>query len=143
MNTYTTSVESSYGIAQQLKNSPKLIYDARDETLISKLDNLKITYGKLINCYTKHMQLQDKLKVVLIQYMSENVYYVNLVCEGFSLAIKFNDYSLPDCYILDTDSTPLKQGFGNITKNLDRYIANFYQDLKDVNNHLQSEKHHD
>lgn len=114
-----------------------ITYLERDDTLVSKLDSLKITYTNLINCYTRYLQIRDVIDVSVDLYTIDGSYVLNLICEGFSLAVKFNDASLPDCYIMDTDSCPLEKRFANVSKALDRRIANFYQDLKDVNNHLQ------
>lgn len=122
------------------KYAPEISSNDRDDTLTSKLDNLKISYTRLIRQYTKHTQLRHAINVELDKFKYNGIHCVNLVCEGFSLVIKFNDHSLPDCYVPDTDLTPLKQRFGNTSKAIDRCVANFYQDLKDVNNHLQQQQ---
>ena len=123
------------------KQKDRPMSDSRDNTLWSKLDDLRIAYIGVIRAVQFHHHSFAtrfiKPKVELVPYRVDGVFVLSLVCEGYSLSIVFNDTDTPHCILDDFSDKTLLEAFGKNIKGLDNRVSNFYEDLKTLNNHLK------
>lgn len=117
------------------------MYDERDDTLQSKLDDLKIAYASVIR--EVNMQCGSfnsrfiKPQVDVTLYKIGDVPIVSLACEGYSSSIVFNNHGEPKHYVDEFADKTLVELFGGRARRLDTKVRNFNEDLKTLNNHIQ------